>query len=69
MSNPPRREHNPARRPIPPGAPGSTYKPRPDLNTPVASDYVAPDYRENRYITWKENNALPIDWDKGRNGK
>lgn len=64
MSNPPRRESNPARRANLPGAPGSSYKPRPGLNTPIASDYVAPNYSDNKYITWKENNALPIDWDK-----
>jgi len=64
MNNVPRRESHPARRPNLPGGPGSTHKPRPDLNTPLASTYKAPDYKENKYITWKEQNALPIDWDK-----
>jgi hypothetical protein len=64
MNNVPRRESNPARRANLPGAPGSTYKPRPDLNTPLASTYKAPDYKENKYITQKEQSALPIDWDK-----
>ena len=64
MNNVPRRESNPARRPNLPGAPNSAYKPRPDLNTPLSSTYKAPDYKENKYITQKEQAALPIDWDK-----
>ena len=75
MSNPPDRAGNPARRfrggpsgplPIPanrPASPFGLHKPRPELNTPLASNYKAPDYKENAYITWKEKNALPIGWD------
>lgn len=44
--------------PKPTGAPGSNYKPRPDLNTPLASTYKAPNYKENADITWKEKSSL-----------